>query len=141
MGSAKHVRKLSALVVGSSPTQRTYCVYVRKSAGMMARRDSFVRLAIETCAGISISAKDIPTIDIQGLANNVFCFGGREKYRRRRNFARMSHASVRHGKSHLAFLLSQRKAKLAGVEGVDTIPHFGINNARCDSVHPDAVLD
>ena len=86
-------------------------------------------------------AKDIPAIDIQGLANDVFGLGRREKYCRRRNFERATHASVRHGKSHLAFLLSQRKAKLAGVEGVDTIPHFGINNARCDSVHPDAVFD
>jgi len=62
---------------------------------------------------VFISAKDIPTIDIQGLANNVFGLGRREKYCRRRNFARMTHASVRHGKSHLAFLLSRRKAKLA----------------------------
>src|SRR5271165_3075934 len=71
------------------------------------------------------SAKDIPTIDIQGLANNVFGLGGREKYCRRRNFARMTHASVRHSEPHLAFLLCRRKAKLAGVQGVDAIPHLG----------------
>jgi hypothetical protein len=97
--------------------------------------------AWDSGAVVSISAKDIPTIDIQDLTNNVFGLGRCEKYCRRRDFGRVTHASVWHGKSHLAFLLSQRKAKLAGVEGVDAIPRFGINNARRDGIHPNAVLD
>ena len=40
------------------------------------------------------------------------------------------------GKSHLAFFLSRRKAKLAEVEGVDAIPHLGIDDARRDGIHP-----
>jgi hypothetical protein len=63
----------------------------------------------------SISVKDTPTIDIHGLANDVFGLGGREKYCRTCNFIRMTMRPCGTASSTWRFF-SQREAKLPGVE-------------------------